>query len=146
MAKQWLEPEGLTLIEGWARKGLTNEQIAQNMGIARQTLQKWLNDYQDISDTLKKGKEVVDFEVESKLFRNAMGYHYEEEKTFIEEVDGKLKKRKEIYKRYARPDTTAQIFWLKNRLPKDWRDRITQSFDEEELTKVDQLLNEIEKI
>ena len=63
----WITPEGLTLIEGWARDGF---------------------------NALKKGKEVVDFEVENALFKNA--------------ING---------------DTTAQIFWLKNRRPDKWRDK-----------------------
>ena len=52
----WLTPEGLVLLEGWARDGLTDAQIAHNMGISRSTLDKWKNDLSDISDALKKGK------------------------------------------------------------------------------------------
>ena len=51
--QRWLEPEGLALLEDWARNGLTDEQIAQKMGIARSTLAQWKTDYPDISDTLK---------------------------------------------------------------------------------------------
>ena len=53
--EKWLEPDGLLLLEGWARSGLTDEQIAKNMGISRSTLNDWKNKYPDISDTLKKG-------------------------------------------------------------------------------------------
>ena len=92
--QEWLTPEGLLKIEGWARDGLTDEQIAENIGITAATLYEWKKRFSDISEALKKGKEVVDFEVENALFKNA--------------ING---------------DTTAQIFWLKNRRPDKWRDK-----------------------
>ena len=52
--QEWLTPEGLLKIEGWARDGLTDEQIATNIGISRDTLYRWKNEYSDISDTLKR--------------------------------------------------------------------------------------------
>ena len=121
--KEWLEEEKLILINGWAKKGLTEEQISKNMGIAYSTLREWKKKYPAIEAALKKGKEVVDYEVESALFKRAMGYEYEEEKTYIQEVDGVQTKRKEIIKKQIPPDTTAIIFWLKNRKPIEWRDR-----------------------
>ena len=63
--EKWIKPEGLILLEGWARDGLTDEQIAHNMNISTTTLYDWKNKYPVISDTLKKGKEVVDYEVEN---------------------------------------------------------------------------------
>lgn len=76
--EKWLEPEGLTLLEGWARDGLTDEQIAHNIGISRETLRVWKNNYPVISGTLKKGKEIVDFEVENALLKRALGYNVKE--------------------------------------------------------------------
>ena len=119
--QEWLEPEGLLRIEGWARDGLTEEQIAANIGIHRDTLNEWKKKYSDISDTLKRGKEVVDRMVENALLKRALGYDYEEVKTTISEKDGK-KVEKTI--KHVQPDTTAQIFWLKNRKPEEWRDKI----------------------
>ena len=129
MAKyhDWLEKEKLILITGWARKGLTDEQIAKNMGIAYSTLRDWKKKYPAIQAALKKGKEVVDYEVESALYKRAIGYEVEEEKIYIQEIEGRTTKRKEITKKHVPGDTTAQIFWLKNRKPKEWRDR--QEFD-----------------
>ena len=71
MAKyeKWLEQEGLLLIEGWARDGLTDEQIAGNMGVSRSTLNSWKDRYPDILDALKKGKEIVDRQVENALLK-----------------------------------------------------------------------------
>lgn len=74
----WLSNEGLTLLEGWARDGLTDEQIAYNMGIAVKTLYRWKDSYCQICQALKKGKEVVDRQVENALLKRALGYTYEE--------------------------------------------------------------------
>lgn len=126
MAKydEWITEDGLLKIQGWARDGLTDEQIAHNIGIARGTLYVWQNKYPDIRDALKKGKEVVDRQVENALLKRALGFEYEETKVIIEKDDqGKDRKRQEKIIKYALPDTTAQIFWLKNRKPYEWRDR-----------------------
>lgn len=72
--KEWLEPDGLLLISAWARDGLTDEQIAHNMGVNVRTLYEYKNKYPQISQSLKKGKEVVDIEVENALLKRAMGY------------------------------------------------------------------------
>lgn len=122
--KYWLTKEGLLKLEGWARDGLTEEQIAKNMGIGYSTLQAWKNKYQDILDTLKKGKEVIDIQVENALLKRALGYRYQE---VIEEIvtdentgESNLVVTKRITKEVS-PDTTAQIFWLKNRKPEEWK-------------------------
>lgn len=120
--EQWLEPEGLLKLEGWARDGLTDEQIAENIGIRRETLYDWCKRHPNISNALKKGKEVVDRQVENALLKRALGYEYTEvTKEYIPEV-GKMIVTKEVSKQVV-PDTTAQIFWLKNRKPEDWRDK-----------------------
>ncbi len=124
--EQWLTEEGLLQLESWARDGLTDEQIAANMGITRSTLNEWKKKYSDISDTLKRGKNVIDIQVENALLKRALGYRYTEvtrEKVFnaqTEEYEFTL--TKEVTKEVA-PDTTAQIFWLKNRRPEQWRDK-----------------------
>lgn len=130
--QKWLEPENLILLEGWARDGLTDEQIAKNMGISYSTLKDWKNKYPAISATLKKGKEVVDTEVENALLQKALGMTKTVQKPIkLKEVkydNGKRVSEKERIE-YAEeevfipPDTTAQIFWLKNRRPDKWRDK-----------------------
>ena len=120
--QEWLEPEGLLRIEGWARDGLTDEQIADNIGISRSTLNSWKDKYSDISYTLKRRKEVIDRQVENALLKRALGYEYTETtREYIPELD-EMKTTKKVTKQVA-PDTTAQIFWLKNRKPQDWRDK-----------------------
>lgn len=122
--QEWLEQDNLIKLEAWARDGLTDEQIANNMGIVTSTLYAWKNRYKEISEALKRGKEVVDIEVENSLLKAAKGYFVDEEKTYISEVNGVVTKRKEITKKYIAPNTTAQIFWLKNRKPIEWRDKV----------------------
>lgn len=97
MAKidEWLEQDKLILLEGWARDGLTYEQIAHNMGIDTSTLWDWRKANATISNAIKKGREVVDYEVENALLKSAL--------------EG---------------NTTAQIFWLKNRRKQQWRDKV----------------------
>ena len=129
----WLTDDGLLLLAAWARDGLVDDQIAHNMGIARSTLNEWKKKYTVISDTLKKGKEIVDIEVENALFKKATGY------TVI--VKKPIKCKKVVYEHgrkvseietieyaeeevYIPPETAAQVFWLKNRRPDKWRDKV----------------------
>ena len=132
----WLTPEGLLKLEGWARDGLTDEQIAVNIGISRSTLNAWKDKYSDISDTLKKGKDIIDRQVENALLKRALGYGYEEVKEKFE--DGVITERTGTKKEVC-PDTTAQIFWLKNRKPDKWRDKPGYE-DTSELDKLDAIL------
>ena len=117
----WLQEDNLIRIEDWARMGLTDEQIAKNMGVNKTTLYDWIKKFPDISNSIKKGKAPIDFEVENALFKRAIGYEYEEVETTIEEIDGKQRKRIKKIKKVALPETSAMIFWLKNRKPEQWR-------------------------
>lgn len=110
----------LVLVEGWARNGLTDEQIAHNLGIAYSTFRDYRDKHSALSSALKKGKEVVDLEVESALLKRALGYTYTEETT--EQLPNGGIKTKTTTK-HIPGDTTAQIFWLKNRKPNEWRDK-----------------------
>lgn len=118
--EEWILEEGLLKIQGWARDGLTEEQIAHNMGIAVSTLGNWKKSHLEILEALKKGKEVVDIQVENALLKRALGYEFVE--ITKELTDAGLLVTKEVTKQQA-PDTTAAIFWLKNRKPNEWRDK-----------------------
>ena len=83
--KEWLKPQALQRLEGWKRNGLTDEQIANNIGIRRETLWDWQRKYPNIANALKRGKEDVNFAVENALLRKALS-----------------------------GNTTAMIFFLKN--------------------------------
>lgn len=107
----------LILVEGWARDGLNDEQIANNLGISKDTFYKYKRNHTDFSDSLKKGKEVVDFEVENALLKSALN-----------------------------GNVTAQIYWLNNRKPKQWKNkRENTENNNDEITKVEQLLNKIKE-
>lgn len=107
--------EKLTLVEGWARDGLTNEQIAHNLGISTALLYKYQKEHIEFLETLKKGKEVIDYQVENALLKNAL--------------EGNV---------------TAQIYWLNNRKPKQWKNkRDKDESNNEEISKVEQVLIKI---
>nr|DAU82955.1 MAG TPA: terminase small subunit [Caudoviricetes sp.] len=122
--EEWLEKDNLILLNAWARDGLTDEQISKNIGINPKTLYQWKKKYDPISNALKRGKEIVDYEVENTLLKKALGGFVVEEQT-IEELNarGEMTTRKVKSKKYLPPDTTALIFWLKNRKPDVWMDR-----------------------
>jgi transposase-like protein len=129
----FIEDGGLTKVTAWTRDGLINEQIAKNIGITLSTLYEWKKKYKEFSDALKKGKEVIDIEVENALYKKALGYNAVVKKTFkLRHVEyGKNGNRIREYETleqandevHVPADTTAQIFWLKNRKPADWRDK-----------------------
>jgi len=114
---EWLEPDKLILLEGWARDGLTKEQIAHNIGIGRTTLFEWEQKEPNIANTLKKGREVVDFEVENALLKNAL--------------DGNV---------------TAQIFWLKNRKKEQWREKVENNDEEKEIQNAKDIIVKIREV
>lgn len=103
----WEAEEKILLLQGWARNGLTNEQIASNMDIAVSTLWEWRKKSSKISNALKIGKEEADLQVENALYKAAL--------------EG---------------NTTAMIFWLKNRKPENWRDKIQQEITTESAVKL----------
>lgn len=109
----WRTNDGLILIKAWARDGLTHEQIAHNIGINVATLYDWKSRFDDIGEALKRGRELVDIEVENALLKRALGY------TVIENDR----------ERYIPPDVGAMCFWLKNRKGDTWRDRKDVSVD-----------------
>lgn len=118
--------EKLALIKGWRMNGVTQQKIAENVGINEDTLCKYKNRYPRLKEALDKGKEQADLEVEDALFKRAVGYtiRIEEEKLDKDGVTHLLKKDVHIP-----GDVGAQIFWLKNRRYTDWRDKI--NFEDE---------------
>lgn len=123
----WLTPEGLTKIKGWAMDGLTDEEIASKIGIRRETLYDWIKRFPNISNVLKLSKEVADREVEQALYNKALGRckvteTVKERRLNVKTGEYELVVVKETIKGVP-PDVTAQIFWLKNRKPDTWRDK-----------------------
>lgn len=108
--QEWLEPDKLILLEGWAKDGLSDIQIAHNIGISKTTYYKWINENAEFADTIKKGKEIVDYEVTNALYQAAIG-----------------------------GNVTAMIFWLKNRRPDKWCDKPQPPPIQDEEEQIDEL-------
>lgn len=164
--KEWLTDENLNKLRGWARRGLTDEQIAELIGIRRQTLYDWKNKYSDIADALKDGKEIIDNKIEESLIKAMMGYSVTDTTYKMVKVDEFVLKarRAEFATKYKKkhptasksevlvatgesvsvyekipmavsvrevgPNTTAIMFWLKNRRPELYRDQNIRKLNE----------------
>lgn len=106
--------------------GATDKELAEFFSVSEQTLNKWKKDFPEFLESLKKGKSIADANVASKLYNRAIGYDYEEKhyetKQPKKDVPPELVEAKRI-KKHVPADTTAAIFWLKNRQPEKWRDR-----------------------
>ena len=135
MSADWLTEDGLTLVEGWARDGLTDEQIFKNIGISETTFYEWRNRFPEFAEALKRGKAPVDYHVENALYKKATGYTVKLKKPIKVKEKHQITGQGEVTKEhieyvdeevYIAPDTTAQIFWLKNRRPDKWRDKVEQ--------------------
>ena len=111
-----VEPK-LLVIEAWARDGLTDEQIANNLNVAYSSFREYKKEYPALTASLTRGKEVIDVMVENALLKSALGYDYTEEE--LNKITGEPIELRKV----AHPNTTALIFWLKNRKPREWRDK-----------------------
>lgn len=105
--------------EKLCKLGATDKELADFFEISEQTLNNWKAKHPKFMESLKKGKAVADAEVASKLFHRATGYEHDD--VHVSNYQGEVTLTP-IRKHYA-PDTTAAIFWLKNRRPDLWRDR-----------------------
>ncbi len=131
---QWLTEEGLLRIQGWARDGLTEKDISKNMRIGASTLREWKAKFPPIGEALKEGKDVADRVVENALYKSACGYTVtitepiKVKRTIYDEDTGrKVREYEEVVEAEKQlhfpAQVTAQIFWLKNRKPAQWRDK-----------------------
>lgn len=113
------------LVEGYARNGLFDKQIAKNLGISKDTFYQYLKEFSDFSDGLKRGRHPVDIEVENALYKRAIGFEFDEKTTELEiDKDGQAKPaRIKTTKKYIPGDVGAITFWLRNRKRSEWRDR-----------------------
>lgn len=137
--------DNLIRIAAWTRDGLSEAQIAKNFGISAITFNRAKKDPEfgeSIRNALIQTKDVVDMEVENMLLKRARGYEYDEVTEEYEQ--GVLVKRKVTHKMVV-PDTSAQIFWLKNRQPDKWRDR-REVDNTIALEKLDEVLGQIKGV
>lgn len=106
------------------RLGATDKELADFFGVAESTVNKWKDDHPEFSESLKEGKGLADAEVADKLFKRATGYEHNAVKIVANANTGQ-EHIVNYTERYP-PDTTAAIFWLKNRRPDLWRDKTEQ--------------------
>lgn len=118
--KSSFKQEYIQLAENYALLGATDAEMADFFGVSEQTLNTWKKKYPEFLESLKKGKAVADANVASRLYSRAIGYDAKATKFATNE--GKITDKVEYIEHYP-PDTTAAIFWLKNRQPDKWRDK-----------------------
>lgn len=99
--------------------GADDKRIADFFDIAESTLNNWKIEYPEFMESLKNGKEVADAAIAASLYHRAKGYSHEAVKIFNDQG----RPLEVPYTEHYPPDTTAAIFWLKNRQPKQWRDK-----------------------
>lgn len=149
---EWLTPDGLLRIEGWARDGLSLAQIAHNVGVADSTFRRWKEENEALSAAIKRGNAPVDLEVENAMLKSALGHKETVRKAIKVKTEkqkvgeGKIVEEHIEYvdeEVYIPPQVVAQIFWLKNRRPDKWKDKVEQTVitEVEDLTPLVEMLN-----
>jgi transposase-like protein len=113
------KPEYVEQVRKLCLLGATNPELAGFFGVSIETLDNWRKAHPEFLDALKEGKMQADANVGQRLYERAMGFQHPEEKIF--QADGQII-RADTIKQYP-PDTTAAIFWLKNRRPDAWREK-----------------------
>lgn len=140
--QEWLEPDGLLLLESWARDGMTVEQVAAKVGIHPSTLRGWMAKYPEIKKAVNNGRELVDYKVENALLKSALGYKTKEVKVITTIRNGKIvKEEKEVLDKEFAPSVGAIQTWLYNRRPDKWkpanaRNSILDNLDEDTSIKI----------
>lgn len=113
------KPEYATQAEKLCKLGATDKDLADFFEVSTRTIERWRVKHDDFCRALKSGKDEADDRVERSLYNRAVGYTYESEKIFNNQ--GSITRAPCI--EHVPPDTTAQIFWLKNRRKDQWRDK-----------------------
>lgn len=118
--KSQFKGEYIELAYNYSLLGAIDKEMADLFNVSEQTLNTWKKHYPEFLESIKKGKTIADAGVALKLFKRAVGYDYEE--LHVEKKGRKVVLRRTVNK-HMPADTTAQIFWLKNRQPEKWRDK-----------------------
>lgn len=107
------------------RNGADNKGLCKRIGIGLTTFKRIQKEHPEFNELLKEGKDDADLKVESSLYRRAIGYDVEETTTEVKVGDDGTAQTTVVKKtkKHIVGDTTAQIFWLKNRKPESWRDK-----------------------
>lgn len=119
----WHTPEGLALLTGWRRDGLSLPQIADRCGLSFKSLRNLIDTDENVKNALKQGAEIVDYMVENALLKRALGYTTRDVKVTVGKklVNGETYEvLKETTEKRVPPDVSAAIFWLNNRKNDKW--------------------------
>lgn len=119
--EKWYSEENIELIKGFARSGFIDKEISKEIGISIATFYNWKKEYPEFKEALETSKKIANIRVEMGLYKRALGY-------VAEDVEEHYNKKgelisKHVKKYHVKGDVTAQIIWLKNRDPENWRDR-----------------------
>jgi hypothetical protein len=113
------KPEYAEQARRQCEEGATDQELADFFEVSVRTLYRWKNSYPDFCQSLKASKAPADERIERSLFERACGY--ERDEVDIRVIDGQIVQTP--VRKFYPPDTTAMIFWLKNRRPAEWRDK-----------------------
>ena len=150
----WVKDDKLEQIREWKKAGLSNIQIAQNIGISETTFYRWKTKDARIERALEDGNKLANAHIENALFKSATGFYYEESITDYKYVDGvEIKTESRTTRRYARPNIKAIELWLKTKNPEEYAEKEqiqidllrcelkkAQETSEETMQKVDEIL------
>lgn len=128
---KWLTDDGLLLLAAYARDGMTNQDIADKIGVTKRTFTRWMDEYPEIREAVNTSKELVDYKVENALLKAALGYTAKESKVIMRLRQGRLTtvEQETVIKEVA-PDVRAITLWLNNRQTKKWRRNADNLVDE----------------
>lgn len=144
--EEWITEEGLLIVKGWARDGLSNKQIAENIGVHPDRMCEWQNRFPEFRKALKDGRKPVQISIEDAFYKQC-GWRevVETKEEKFKEKDGRETIKLTTTKRQVPPDTTALIFALKNLLPERYKDKhenvIKQVVDKDTIDNVEAIFN-----
>ena len=119
------KPENVALVRELAERGATLHEVGEFFEVDRGTIRRWRQAHPEFDAALRVGKAFADERVKHSLYSRAVGYRYVEQQAIKVKVS-QYEETVEVVdvERELPPDTVACIFWLKNRLPKEWRDKV----------------------
>lgn len=133
---EWITPDGLLVLKGYARDGLKDIEIAEKIGISQETFYQWIKRFSEFSEAIKKGREPVNTIVEDTFLETKLKpqtvIETITEKTIHRDADGNITSSTEHIRKqehYIPADTTAMIFYLKCRLNSKYNDKINVTVD-----------------
>lgn len=145
--EEWLTDDGLLILKGWARDGLSNKDIAHNLGVSESTFREWRTNHSAISAAIKTGREPIAVKIEDAFYSRCDWREVEEIKEEIfRDSNGRETRKKTITKRTIPPDTAVLIFALKNLRPDKWQDKPRDETEAAALSKAKEILGGVASV